>query len=121
MNGKLNTEHCIQSKSKTYRGDQWVRVEAVVMGDESIRHIVEGETVLEYSKPQIGGEHVTGYDPALKKDGTPLTEGYIALQGESHPVEFRKVELLNLAGCTDPKARNYKTYYVKSENKECRY
>jgi hypothetical protein len=28
--------------------------------------------------------------------GTPLREGYIALQSESHPVEFRKVELLNL-------------------------
>jgi len=34
----------------------------------------------------------------------PLTEGYIALQGESHPTEFRKVELLNLKGCMDPKA-----------------
>ena len=50
-----------------------------------------------------------------------MTEGYIALQAESHPVEFRKVELLNLAGCSDPKAKNYKSYYVKSDNSKCRY
>jgi hypothetical protein len=48
-------------------------------------------------------------------------EGYIALQEESHPVEFRKVELLNLEGCMDPKASNYKTYFVKNVPAECRY
>ncbi len=121
INGQLYTDHCIQSKSRTYHGDQWVRVEAVVLGDESIKHVVEGQTVLEYSKPQIGGENVTGFDPAVKRDGTALTEGYIALQAESHPVEFRKVELLNLAGCMDPKARNYKSYFVKSDSAQCRY
>jgi hypothetical protein len=30
-------------------------------------------------------------------DGTLLTEGHIALQAESHNVEFRKVELLDLS------------------------
>jgi hypothetical protein len=82
---------------------------------------VEGETVLEYSKPQIGGENVTNFDPAVRQDGKPLTEGYIALRAESHPLEFRKVELLNLAGCMDPKARNFKSYYVKADNSGCKY
>lgn len=121
MNGKLFTEHCVQSSAKTYHGDQWVRVEAVVLGGEKIQHVVEGKTVLEYFKPQIGGGAVTHFDPQVKKDGQLLTEGYIALQGESHPVEFRKVELLNLAGCMDPKASNYKTYFVKNVSSECRY
>ncbi len=120
MNGKLVTQHCVNSTAKTYRGDQWVRVEAEVLGDKEIRHIVEGRTVLSYQKPQIGGGQVTNYDPAVKKDGTLLTEGFIALQSESHPVEFRKVELLNLVGCTDPKASNYKKYYVESDNSQCR-
>jgi hypothetical protein len=57
----------------------------------------------------------------VKKDGTLLKEGYISLQSESHPIEFRKVELLDLAGCTDPKASNFKTYYVKSDNTRCHY
>ena len=76
---------------------------------------------MKYSNPTIGGEVVSGYDPAEKRDGTLLTEGYISLQSESHPVEFRKVELLNLKGCTDPKAMNYKSYYVKSDNSLCQY
>jgi hypothetical protein len=121
MNGKLITEHCVQSSAKTYHGDQWVRVEAKVLGGEKIQHIVEGKPVLEYFKPQIGGGQVNNYDPKVKKDGQLLTEGFIALQGESHPTEFRKVELLNLAGCMDPKASNYKSYYEKSVPSECRF
>ncbi|HSB13537.1 MAG TPA: DUF1080 domain-containing protein [Bryobacteraceae bacterium] len=120
MNGKLVTQHCVNSTSKTFRGDQWVRAEAMVLGDSVIRHIVNGETVLTYEMPQIGGDAVDNFDPAVKHDGELLTEGYISLQSESHPIEFRKVELLNLAGCMDPKASNYKAYYVKANNAECR-
>jgi len=121
MNGNLVTQHCINSSSKTYHGDQWVRVEVTVHGASLVRHAVEGETVLAYEKPQIGGGAVSNFDQNVKKDGMALEEGYIALQSESHPVEFRKVELLNLAGCTDRKASNYKSYYVKSDNSACKY
>jgi hypothetical protein len=86
-----------------------------------IRHIVDGQTVLSYEMPQIGGGAVNHYNPWVKEDGKLLTVGYIALQSESHPIEFRKVELLNLAGCMDEKARNYKSYYVKAENTFCQY
>jgi len=96
MGDTLFTEHCISSKSKTYEGDQWVRTEFLVLGDSLIRHLVEGETVLEYMRPEIGGGVVSNFDPKVKVDGMPLAEGFIALQSESHPVEFRKVELVNL-------------------------
>jgi hypothetical protein len=121
MNGRLHTEHCTNSTSKTYDGDQWVRVEVEVHGDERIRHIVEGQTVLEYSKPQIGGGAVAPVDPTVKIDGTPMTSGYIAIQAETAPTDFRKIELLDLEGCTDPKASNYKRYFVKSKPADCRY
>jgi 3-keto-disaccharide hydrolase len=120
MNGALVTRHCTNSTSKTYDGDQWVRVEVLVHGDELIRHMVDGATVLEYSKPQIGGGNVSPVDPAIKVDGTPLTGGFIALQAETAPIDFRKVELVNLEGCTDPKASNYKAYFVKSNPAKCR-
>ena len=68
----------------------------------------------------MGGD-VDGYDPAFKRDGELLDGGYISLQSVSHPIEFRKVELLNLAGCMDRDASNYKSYYVKSEPDTCRY
>ncbi|MDX2048284.1 MAG: DUF1080 domain-containing protein [Chitinophagaceae bacterium] len=121
MNGKLFTQHCLNSKSKTFHGEEWVRVEVMVLGDSMIKHIVNGDTVLVYEKPQIGNGTVNNYDPAVKKDGQLLSEGSISLQSESHPIEFRKVELLNLKGCMDPKAENYKSYYVKEDNSQCIY
>ena len=96
MDGKLQTRHCFSSKSKTYRGDQWVKVEVEVRGGEVIEHFVNGESVMRYTKAQ--------YDPRdadakqlIKKGQLELTEGYISLQSESHPVEFRKIEVQQLA------------------------
>ncbi|GEP93798.1 3-keto-disaccharide hydrolase [Chitinophaga cymbidii] len=97
MNDKLITAHCIDSKSKTYDGDQWVTAEVLVLGDSIVKHIVEKDTVLVYEKPQIGGGNVSHADPSLLQAGKLLNEGYIALQSESHPVEYRKVALFDLA------------------------
>ena len=118
--GKLHTAHCTNSTSSTYDGDQWVRVEVLVHGDELLRHIVDGKTVLEYSKPQIGGGAASPTDPAVKVDGTPLTGGYISIQAETAPADFRKIELLNLEGCTDQRSRSYRPYIVKSNPSMCR-
>lgn len=94
MGGKLVTTHCINSTSDTFDGDQWVRVEVDVDGGNVITHRINGQPVLTYEQPQIGGGAVGNFDPAVKQDGKRLTGGYISLQSESHPVEFRKVELL---------------------------
>src|SRR3954469_11227442 len=120
-NGEMVKSHCLNSTSQSYRGDQWVRVEVEVHGSERVRHIIDGKTVLEYGNLQIGGGNVINFDPKVKKDGAPLTEGYIALQGESAPTEFRKVEILNLSGCMDPKASNFKSYFVHQDNATCKY
>jgi hypothetical protein len=120
MNGQLHTPHCTNSTSQTYDGDQWVRVEVLVHGDELIRHMIDGKTVLEYSKPQIGGGAVSNFDPAVKIDGTLLKGGYISIQAETAPADFRKIELLNLEGCMDPAAASYKSYFVKSNPAMCR-
>ena len=121
MADSLFEPHCINSTSETYHLDSWVRAEVMVYGDSLIRHIVEGDTVLTYSKPQIGGGNVDGHNPEDKVDGTPLTSGYISLQSESHPIEFRKVELMNLVGCMDKKAKNYRSHYVKGNKSKCVY
>jgi hypothetical protein len=93
--GKVDPRHCINSTSKTYPPDQWVKCELIVLGDSLITHIVEGDTVLQYSKPTIGGGVVNGANPGIKVDGTPLKTGYIALQSEGQPVDFRNIEILN--------------------------
>jgi len=121
MDGKLITQHCTNSTSQSYRGDQWVTAEVLVLGNSIIQHFINGEKVHEYVMPQVGGEVVNQFDEIMKQDGVLLSSGTISLQSESHPVEFRKVELLNLEGCMDPKASNYKSYFVKADNDSCEY
>lgn len=96
LGDSLYTDHCLNSSSKTYHGDQWVHMDMLVLADSVIHHIVEKDTVLTYYKPQIGGGSVSNFDPEAKKDGEMLKGGYISLQSESHPIEFRKVDLLDL-------------------------
>lgn len=97
----LFTPHCITSKSQTYHGDQWVQANFIVMGDEEVHHLVGTDTVFSYFKPQIGGGNVNPVDPAVKIDGKLLKEGYISLQSESHPIDFRRVALVDLSGIKD--------------------
>ena len=115
-----NDGHCLNSTSKTYGKDEWVKAELIVFGDSLITHIINGDTVLRYSKPQIGGGVVANYDPAIKKDGKLLKEGFIALQSEGQPVDFRNIRLLNLEGCMDPKSSSYRAYFLKPNNASCR-
>jgi hypothetical protein len=95
LNNKLFTPHCTNSTSKTYHGDEWVHVEALVLGDSIIKHIVETDTVMVYGKPQYDGKDKWVKKAGLK-DGKLISEGYISLQSESHPCEFRKAELFDL-------------------------
>ena len=106
MDGKLQTQHCINSDSKTFRNDVWVRAEVLVLGDSIIKQIVNGDTVLVYEKPQLGGGNVTDFNPVVKKDGELLKAGYISLQSEGHPVEFRKVEIIDLSPYYEKKKAN---------------
>lgn len=96
IDGAPAADHCIESTSPTFDGEQWVRSETIVLGDSLIVHMINGDTVLTYTKPTIGGGVVNRYDPTVKIDGTPLTSGFIALQSESHPIDFRRVRLLDL-------------------------
>ncbi len=81
LDGDLHTQHCTNSNSDTYRGDEWVTVTVVVRGDQEVRHYVEGDgVVMSYTNPQL-------------EDGTPLSEGTISIQAESHPTQFRSIEV----------------------------
>ena len=96
LGDSLHTVHCVNSTSRTYRDDQWISVEMIVYGDSVFHHLVEGDTVLTYYKPTIGGDFLADVDTSLFTMGAPLREGYIAIQAESHDTEFRKIELLEL-------------------------
>lgn len=96
MDGKLIEQHCINSTSKTFDGDQWVTAEVEVHGGDLIRHFVNGEEVMHYNKPQLDPRDKY-YHKFLPADSSKIiTKGTISLQAESHPTDFRKIELLVL-------------------------
>ncbi len=96
MADSLFSTHCVSSSSPTFHGDDWVTVEALVLGDSLIQHIVDGEVVLAYHHPTIGGGVVNGYLPEAKRDGEALKGGYISIQAETHGIEFKRIEVLEL-------------------------
>ncbi|SHI92678.1 3-keto-disaccharide hydrolase [Algibacter luteus] len=96
MNGALVTDHCISSDSKTYYGEEWITA-MVTVNKDSITHYLDGKSVISYSNPTIGGQFLDSTSEEIQaKDGQPLTGGYISLQSESHPIEFRNIEILEL-------------------------
>lgn len=113
---KFFTPHCVNSSSQTYAGDQWVHVEALVLGDSIIHHIVGKDTVITYEKPQYDGK-----DPWVKrlnlKDGGLISEGTISLQSESHPCDFRRVEIFDLSPYVKDKAKLAKMVKELQERK----
>lgn len=96
MKGKLFKPHCTSSSSKTYHGPQWVTAEIEVRGNKVIKHVLDGEVVLEYTKPQLDERDDHAKELAEKAGTVMLDGGTISLQSESHPVHFRKVELMVL-------------------------
>ncbi|TDJ72641.1 MAG: DUF1080 domain-containing protein [Planctomycetota bacterium] len=96
MAGELIRRHCTNSTSATYHGDRWVTMELEVRGHEIIRHVMDGEVVLEYSAPQLDDSDADARRLLAAGAERLLSGGYLSLQAESHPVEFRTVELLPL-------------------------
>ncbi|MDF2158598.1 DUF1080 domain-containing protein [Algoriphagus sp. CAU 1675] len=91
--GKIDERHCINSSAPTFQWDEWVKADLIVYEDSIVHHLVNGDTVLTYKFPQVGGGVANRYDPAYKVDGTPLKSGYIGLQSEGQGVLFREIKI----------------------------
>lgn len=96
IDGELIKKHCVDSNSKTYDGDQWVKVEVEVRNDSIIKHYINNELVLEYANFEVGGKVDANKELWQSKEGKPLSKGFISLQSESHPCEFRNIEIMEL-------------------------
>jgi hypothetical protein len=100
IDGTLVTRHCTNAKSPTFHGDRWVTAEVEVCGGRLIRHFLDGQVVMQYSEPQFDEKDAHAKMLADRAGTKALTSGTISLQSESHPVDFRKVELMVLTDQT---------------------
>jgi hypothetical protein len=95
--GQVITAHCIESTSKTFHGDQWVTLEVAVHGGGAITNKINGTPVFTFEKPELDPGDADARKMIAERGGKAvLRGGYISLQAESHPCEFRKIELLPL-------------------------
>lgn len=93
INGKKNTSYCTPPTVKrTLNGGDWVTAEIDVR-DGKIKHFINGEEVIQFENPRYDPTH-----PVAKKfiiDGNDkVKDGYISLQSNSHPMDFRKIEIM---------------------------
>ena len=95
INGKRNESFCTPPFVKrTFHGDQWVTAEIEVK-DGTIKHFVNGEQIIEYQNPRYDPKHPQGKN--LIVNGNDIVkEGWISLQSNSHPMDFRKIEIMEL-------------------------
>lgn len=96
--GKRYDGHCLNSTSKTFSKDEWIKAELIVIEDSLITHVINGDTVLQYTHPTMGGGVVNGFDEDVWKPGKPLKSGYIGLQSEGQPIDFRNIRVRKLPG-----------------------
>ncbi len=96
LNGKLHKPHCTSSTSPTFDGEQWVTVEIEARGSESIIHKINGEVVLSYQKPQLDEGDASAKRLLAEGAAVLIEGGTISVQSESHPIDFRKIEIRRL-------------------------
>lgn len=76
---------------RTFHGDQWVSAEIEVRNGV-FTHFVNGEQILQFSNPRFDTAHAIGKTLILNGDDR-VKSGYISLQSNSHPMDFRKIEI----------------------------
>ena len=94
INGSQALRHCVSSSSNTYHNEDWVSVELIVYSDSIVHHVIGKDTVMTYSNIKIGGGYLS--DNFTDRIGEPLKEGYISLQSEGHPIEFKNIRIREL-------------------------
>ena len=96
MKGELITQHCITADAPTYEGEEWVTMDIVARADGRIAHVINGDTLIRYENPMMGGDMANNLTEGIMQENEALNGGYIALQSESHPIQFKKVLIKSL-------------------------
>lgn len=93
INGKKNESFCTPPTVKrTFHGDQWVTLEIDVK-DGKISHFVNGEEILRFENPKFNPTHEVG-KTLIVNGNDVVKDGFISLQSNSHPIDFRTIEIM---------------------------
>ena len=93
LNGERNKSYCTPATTKrTFHGDQWVTLE-IDVHNGNIKHFVNGEQILQYENPRFDPKHEIAKN-FITAGNDKVKEGYISLQSNSHPIDFRKIEIM---------------------------
>jgi hypothetical protein len=93
IKGKKNQQTCTPADIKrTIHGEQWATVEIDVK-DGKISQWVNGEKIMEFENPNYDPKNENAKELMGSGDGS-IKSGFISLQSNSHPIDFRKIEIM---------------------------
>lgn len=93
VDGREATDHCILAAAPTIPNERWVQAEVQVDGDGQVTHLIDGRPVLRYTRLRLDPADADARRLPNGPAGGALTGGYLALQSEGHPIEFRNIML----------------------------
>jgi hypothetical protein len=99
MDGKLITTHCINSKTPAGPNGVWATFEIEAHPGGEVVQKVNGVETIRYSQVQLDPTgNMANSKPLVEAAGGKLMMdgGWICLQSEGNPIEFRKIEILEL-------------------------
>lgn len=96
INGELYTPHCAEVTGETIPHGQWMTLEVEVHGGDVIRHFVNGQQTIEYTRPILDENDPDAQRLIAAGANIEVTSGTISIQAESAPYDFRKIEILEL-------------------------
>lgn len=99
MEGKLVTQHCVNSKTPSGPNNVWRQFEVEVKPTGEVIQKVDGAVTIAYSDVQLDPTgNMANSKPLVEAAGgkVKLDGGYISLQSEGNPIEFRNIEIMEL-------------------------
>ena len=96
IGGAALHDKCSKLSQVAIPGEQWVTILAEVQGATRVRQIVNGALVVEYTDLTLDEKDADASRLLNSGSDKQLASGYISIQANSHPIEFRRIEILPL-------------------------
>lgn len=97
FDGVMAKPHCTVSNGPTIPNGTWTRLELEVRPNGDVVQRINNVDVLHYGRPELDPREPDAQPLIAQRGGQlALTEGYISLQSEGHPIEFKNIEVQEL-------------------------